>query len=410
MHIVLVCREYVGSSRSGGIGSYMEEIAKAYVAKGHNVTVVTASDDTRQYQEWFSKDNIHIISLSGGDFLVEKEEGSSKIKKLRCIYRFHSYRKKLRKVLLSLTDVDIIEVADYGAEALYLLDIGIPVVIRLHTPQSLSIADFSTVNPRWWQLHRSIPLRAEKTIFERARYISCCSNAILQWVQTHFDISQAKTSVIFNPVDISNLHSYVSEYSSDEKIVFYAGTISETKGLNELISACHKLIQDGHKLRLRIAGKGGTFQENLEKRIVENRWSWIEILGKLPRELVYKNYATADVCCFPSWWENMPMVCIESMAIGAVVVSTYAGGTSEIITDSYDGFLCERKNSRQLSEVLLKALSLNPEERAAISNNARKTIRSKFSTDMISNRMLDFFETVCNDFNEDIENSGHLTL
>lgn len=398
MHIVFVCREYVGSSRSGGIGSYMEEIAKAYVAKGHNVTVVTASDDTRQYKEWFSKDNIHIISLSGGDFLVEKEEGRSKIKKLRCIYRFHSYRKKLRKVLLSLTDVDVIEVADYGAEALYLLDIGIPVVIRLHTPQSLCIADFSKIKPKWWQLHRSIPLRAEKKIFEQARYISGCSNAILQWVKSHFDISKAQTSVVFNPVDISNLRPCASEYSSDEKIVFYAGTISETKGLNELIAACHRLIQDGHKLKLRIAGKGGTFQENLEKRIVENRWTWIEILGKLPRELVYKNYATADVCCFPSWWENMPMVCIESMAIGAVVVSTYAGGTSEIITDSYDGFLCDRKNSLQLSEVLLKALYLNPEERAAISNNARKTISSKFSTNMISNRMLEFFETVRADF------------
>lgn len=398
MHIVFVCREYVGSSRSGGIGSYMEEIARAYIIKGHKVTIVTASDDTRQYKEWHSKDNIHIISLSGGDFLVEKEEGRSKIKKLRCIYRFHSYRKKLRKVLLSLTDVDVIEVADYGAEALYLLDIGIPVVIRLHTPQSLSRADSSKIKPKWWQLHRSIPLRAEKKIFEQARYISGCSNAILQWVKSHFDISKAQTSVVFNPVDISNLCPCASEYSSDEKIVFYAGTISETKGLNELIAACYRLIQDGHKLKLRIAGKGGTFQENLEKRIVENRWTWIEILGKLPRELVYKNYATADVCCFPSWWENMPMVCIESMAIGAVVVSTYAGGTSEIITDSYDGFLCERKNSLQLSEVLLKALYLNPEERAAISNNARKTISSKFSTNMISNRMLEFFETVRADF------------
>ena len=60
MHIVLVCREYVGSARGGGIGSYMQEIARAYIAKGHRVTVVTASDNTKKQSETLTSDGIKI--------------------------------------------------------------------------------------------------------------------------------------------------------------------------------------------------------------------------------------------------------------------------------------------------------------------------------------------------------------
>ena len=96
MHIVLVCREYVGSARAGGIGSYMQEIAHAYISKGHKVTIITASDDTREQFETITDNGLIIKYLSGGDFLVPAVEGNSRIKKLRCLYRFHSYRKELR--------------------------------------------------------------------------------------------------------------------------------------------------------------------------------------------------------------------------------------------------------------------------------------------------------------------------
>lgn len=69
MHIVLVCREFIGSARAGGIGSYMEEINRAYVRLGHKVTIVTASDDTRR-ELWYSRDGYDVVSLAGGDFSV----------------------------------------------------------------------------------------------------------------------------------------------------------------------------------------------------------------------------------------------------------------------------------------------------------------------------------------------------
>ncbi len=400
MHIILVCREYVGSARSGGIGSYMHEIAKAYVAGGHTVTVVTASDDTECESESVDSYGIHVISLSGGDFFVPSAENGTALKKLRCIYRFYSYRKKLARIVSGITDADIVEVADFGAEGLYLSKLHIPVVIRLHTPQSLSIADFSVVRPKWWRLHRSLPIFAEKIIFERARYITGCSQAILDWVGNNYNIKNAMTAVVKNPIEISaDIRDTPHTNDNSVKTIFFAGTISDTKGVGDLVEACDILRHEGFEIRLKLAGKGGSFQTMLRQKIIENGWDWIEFLGKLPRERVYDNYTTADVCCFPSWWENMPMVVIESMALGAVVVSTDAGGIGEIITNGHDGFLCERRNPATLASTLRNVLSLDDDQRLYIKHNAQATVRENFTVGRISEEMLAFFDKVIKNFN-----------
>lgn len=131
MHIVFVCREYPPTLRGGGIASYIHEMAINLIRRAHSVTVICASDDTRVFSDR-KEDGIRVIRLSGGDFILPQIEKSSLIKKMRCLYRFFSYRKKILRQIEQLKDVDIIEVAEYGAEAYYLSKCHVPVVIRLH--------------------------------------------------------------------------------------------------------------------------------------------------------------------------------------------------------------------------------------------------------------------------------------
>lgn len=133
MHIVYISQEFPPSQRAGGIASYVKEIADGMIRLGHQVTIVTASDDTRISSDTV-EDGIRVLRLSGGAFFVPSAEGGSKMKKLRIIYRFHSYRRKVMKTIKKLKDIDIIEVADYGAEGLYLEKINVPIILRLHTP------------------------------------------------------------------------------------------------------------------------------------------------------------------------------------------------------------------------------------------------------------------------------------
>lgn len=100
----------------------------------------------------------------------------------------------------------------------------------------------------------------------------------------------------------------------------------------------------------------------------------------------------------------MPMVCLESMALGAIVVSTDSGGTSEIITDGYNGFLTSRQNPESLFKTLSRVLCLDEDERLNISINAVNTIQERFSTKVIANKMLNYFQAVKNEFSEEIRN------
>ena len=141
MHIVFVSREYPPTKRGGGIASYVYDMATYYANSGHKVTVIAASDDTREESDLI-ENGVRVIRLSKGDFIIPTIEETNLFNKLRCVYRFYSYRLKIRETILSLKNVDIIEVAEYGAESYYLHNINIPVVVRLHTPASLDRSTF----------------------------------------------------------------------------------------------------------------------------------------------------------------------------------------------------------------------------------------------------------------------------
>lgn len=400
MHIVYVSQEYPPSQRAGGIASYVKEIAAGMLRLGHRVTVITASDDTRQETDSM-EDGIRVIRLAGGSFFVKQAEGGSDLKKLRAIYRFYPYRCKLRKVLLSLNDIDVTEVADYDAEGIFLHHLPFPVITRLHTPSLLNRGTMEKNKVPLWKLHVFIRLKAEESVLGKAKYVSSCSQALLDWINANTTFVPRKVAVIRNPVAFEPIGidgSMGKPEKKDRFIIFYAGTISSTKGVMELYRACKRLNANGTKVTLLLAGKqGGSFASQLKEDIAQDGSSWCQFLGQLPRRELYPHYASADVCCFPSWWENMPMVCLEAMMCGSIVVGSNSGGMNEIIKDGYNGFLAPRKNDELLAHKLLQALQLSDAEKNDIRQAAMKTIREEFSIDIIAKQMETFYKEVIND-------------
>lgn len=397
MHIVLVCREYIGSSRAGGIASYLQEISAAYNRMGHRVTIVTASEDTSRRSVEKVNDSFKIIRVEGGDFINPSIERQSVIRRFRFLYRFNSYRRKLREVINEIQDVDIIEVADYGAEGLYLENLGIPVVLRLHTPLTLDIPTLSVSNPSRLNLPKYISVRAEKTIFSKAKYISSCSNALLMWVDNNLNVSPKLTDVVNNPIDTSKIKDV--SCSKKDNTIFYGGTICETKGVADLVSACKAIRDRGIDIKLKLAGKGGRYYNSLKEDAEKHKWDWMIFLGKLNRSEMFDHYRSSTICCFPSWWENMPMVCLEAMAVGAVVIASSSGGAKEIITHGKNGFIVDRKNPDMLADCITTILSMDKEKQKLIGQEAKRHIQNNFNTELIAKKMLAFYQDVAEDFN-----------
>lgn len=402
MHIVYVCREYSPSLRGGGIASYIKEVAKGMAAAGHKVTVVCASDDTRTSSKYMDG-NVYVIRLAGGDFVVPQVEKATPMKKLRAINRFFSYRRAVRDAILSLKDVDIIEVPEYGAEGYFLQDIGIPVVTRLHTPY---LFDHDTMGKVKFSANRILYYwqgLQELKLVKRSRYLTSCSTSLKEWAVKNTGNRSEDIKVIYNPIDVENTpHSLPtsSRLQNEVKTILFAGTVCDWKGCGDLAEV-GVLLQKQHpemKFEIRFVGKTGAFAEDLKKKY--GGYEWFDLVGKVPRDVLMGMYGKADVVCFPSWWENMPMVCIESMLQGAIVIGSNSGGMSEIIEDGKSGFLLAPRSPQAWADRIVDVLNMTPEKRTDMSSCAKCRIEKSFSLNIIVNQMCDYFTKVKHIYNK----------
>lgn len=397
MHICFVCREYPPSLRGGGIASYIKEVAHGLHDAGHRVTVIAASDDTRLSSDE-DDEGVRVIRLSGGDFLIPQVEGNSLLKKFRMFYRFYAYRKRIREMILSLGDVDVIEVPEYGAEGYFLNDIGIPVITRLHTPMLLdhyhfSLQKLSKTNWQYfWQGCK------ELKVMKEARYITSCSTSLKEWSLKFLGIQSDKIKVIYNPILSERWSSNSSSQSSTEKDgkkhILFVGTVCDWKGCGDLADACKLLADSGEigEFQLDLVGKTGAYADELKAKYGKEKW--FHLVGKLPREEVMKRYAQADVVCFPSWWENMPMVCIEAMLSGAVVIGSNSGGMSEIIVDGKSGFLMTPRDPQILADKIKEVCMLPMEVKAKVRTEAHERIMQNFDMKVIIPQLVDYYQMV----------------
>ncbi len=396
MHIAYVCREYLPSQRGGGIASYLKEMAHGMTAIGHQVTVICASDDTRK--EYEEDDNgVRVIRLKGGDFVIRSVERSLLFRRFRKLYRYHSYRKRIRQYVQSLKDIDVIEVADFGGEGYYLHDLNIPVILRLHTPSCFDRETLSINKGKGLRRIFRQQIIWENQELHHAQYLSSCSQSLKDWCEKTLRLCGNRIRVIYNPVNL-NLQRKESEVGQrNMKTILFAGTVDSQKGCGDLLLAGRLLRQQIYEpFMMELYGKTGIWADWLRKNAINDQW--FRVCGKARREELQEKYQMADVVCFPSWWDNMPMVCLEAMLNGAIVIASNSGGMAEIITDGVDGFLLPPHQPQLWADKIKFVFNLSKKERQAISANAQKRIACTFSTEVICKEMESYYLQVIGDF------------
>ena len=398
MHIVYVSREYGDSLRGGGIASYIKTIAIGLVKLGHQVTVICASDDTRT-EKTDKEDGLKIIRLSKGDFVIPSIETKFPVlKRFRIFYRFYPYRKKIRTILLSLNDIDIVEVAEFGAEGFYIRNLNIPVIIRLHTPSLLerSNAGYKKLSiknlPEYWVgFHENVIIRG-------AKEISSCSGNLKEWIVRYLKVNPDKIKVIYNPVNIDYWKIEPSKRPGLSNRILFAGTVVQSKGIVDLIEGCSILNSRGTRIELIIAGKLGDYGKKLKFLVHKKKYTWCTFLGHVASENLKQLYQECAIACFPSWWENMSLVIIEAMAEGCIVIGSNSGGTPEIIADGVNGFLINPRKPVELATKIKEVLNLSIEEKEIIRENAGRTVSQKFSSEVVLREMIKFYQEIINTF------------
>ena len=92
----------------------------------------------------------------------------------------------------------------------------------------------------------------------------------------------------------------------------------------------------------------------------------------------YKEIASAMCLVLPSHNEGQPLVLLEAMAAGTLVIASNVGAIPDMLGQEYP-FTTQAKSVESLRETMLKVLALQPEERTYWSDYLQKRFQHYFS-------------------------------
>ena len=180
--------------------------------------------------------------------------------------------------------------------------------------------------------------------------------------------------VMPNPLAYQTYEGNIKDLNK-EKIVLAAGRISNwyVKGFDVLIEAWSLIVsKEGfdHSWRLKIAGTGT--KEDMHHLV--NLCKEYQVDGKIDflgfRDDMLDLYRKSEIFCLSSRSEGMPMTLLEAMSQGCAPVATdYKGRTKNIIPNQDIGLVCSPQDPISLAEGLWRMMN-DDEYRKTAQQNA----------------------------------------
>ena len=103
----------------------------------------------------------------------------------------------------------------------------------------------------------------------------------------------------------------------------------------------------------------------------------------------------ADICVFPSIWENFPNVCLEAMSAGRGIIASLQGGMKDMLEDINGGILVDINNIDSLTRSIIYLLN-NPDERKLQAERCRRKIISYYASE-IPEQHVNFYQRIIDD-------------
>lgn len=187
----------------------------------------------------------------------------------------------------------------------------------------------------------------------------------------------------------------------DDPVVLFVGNLTRSKGLDLLIAAMRRVVEDVGNARLVVTLelRHHSFDESeraLAKQIVDANMQGnmiqLGIIDFMPELL-----AAVDIVVSPyrdtQGPSDYPLALMEAMAAGRCVVGSKTGGLPELIEDGVNGKLVEPEESEALAKALLQLVH-SAELRARLGAEARRSVLERFATDRIAERHLQVYKNV----------------
>lgn len=213
--------------------------------------------------------------------------------------------------------------------------------------------------------------------------------------------SAKRIKVIFNGIDIDNIHWKLSENSitrdslgieHDAYVVGMVGRISSQKSPDIFVRAAVEIHKRIPKSYFIIVGDGDQRSE-IEQLVCEmGLQKSITITGWVDNPLSY--IMLFDQALLLSRWEGFGLVLAEYMKLGKPVVATEINAIPDLITDHDNGLLVDVDNVQQIVTAVLNIYN-NKELRRKLINNGLKRVDAFFDIKRVASEHEQMFLNLC---------------
>ena len=148
----------------------------------------------------------------------------------------------------------------------------------------------------------------------------------------------------------------------DGPVIGFIGSFYDYEGLDDLVAAMPRLIEQVPDARLLLVGGGPVEAAVRAQAAASPARDAIRFVGRVPHDQVERYYALVDVMAYPRKKSRLtdlvtPLKPLEAMAQGKLVAASDVGGHRELVTDGETGVLFTPDDPAACADALARLLS-----------------------------------------------------
>jgi glycosyltransferase involved in cell wall biosynthesis len=198
-------------------------------------------------------------------------------------------------------------------------------------------------------------------------------------------------STVTVPYGIEDMSAGHARNGTSGREILFVGLLTPSKGVMTLLEASRRLKERGVPFHCRFMGEFASpqFRSEFERFVADHGLGGqVEVLGVLTGAAKWKAFASADIFCFPTYFESesFGVVLLEAMQFNLPIVTTRWRGTLSLVTDGDNGFLVPIQSPDEVS-ARLERLLRDPALRVAMGARGRERFLREYTLDRWHPRM-----------------------
>jgi D-inositol-3-phosphate glycosyltransferase len=359
----------LGGKETGGMNVYVRDLSQELARRGHHVDVYTRSqnpDIPRISQKLGA--SVRVIHVPAGP-----ERPYDK-------HRVYDHLPQFVDGVLAQAEADRVQYdvlhSHYwlsGAAARELRRLwGTPIVHMFHTLGKMKNV---VAQKRPGEQETSRRVAVERDIVDFADALIASTPAEEGQLTQLYGADPRKIYVISPGVDTGRFHPIPAAHAkerigirSDCRIILFVGRIEPLKGIDHLLGAIARVVDQLPELREGICvpiigGEPHRIDEDDEMvRLQELRKELgirdvVTFLGSKNQDTLQYYYSAAEMVVMPSDYESFGMVALEAMACGTPVIASDVGGLAFLVKDGRTGYRVPAGDTEALTDRIVHLLT-----------------------------------------------------